>query len=287
MKTYSLITPTKHGWHYGYGFFSNYRICLEELIHHHETGNTDLPYISWANTTWVEDINPFENKIEPSDINPFNFWFDQPNIDTTDIIKINEYLPSNYGTIIDHGQHYFDNPNELNRQQSVDKLYIKIKQHILNKIDEIYEAEFKGHVVLALMARGTEYNLHHPMYGVFGVEDYIKEVNKILIEHPEITKLFIISEDMAYIEALTNAFPNSYYMPDVFRRTDETMEYINRVHCWPNVSKKRENHCKLLGEEVIIQAKLMGKSDYLFGRLSGMLAGGVLWNENIRKVFKI
>lgn len=287
MKTYSLITPTKHGWHYGYGFFSNYRICLEELIHHHETGNTDLPYISWANTTWVEDINPFENKIEPSDINPFNFWFDQPNIDTTDIIKINEYLPSNYGTIIDHGQHYFDNPNELNRQQSVDKLYIKIKQHILNKIDEIYEAEFKGHVVLALMARGTEYNLHHPMYGVFGVEDYIKEVNKILIEHPEITKLFIISEDMAYIEALTNAFPNSYYMPDVFRRTDETMEYINRVHCWPNVNKKRENHCKLLGEEVIIQAKLMGKSDYLFGRLSGMLAGGVLWNENIKKVFKI
>ncbi len=31
----------------------------------------------------------------------------------------------------------------------------------------------------------------------------------------------------------------------------------------------------------------MGKSDYLFGRLSGMLAGGVLWNENIKKVFKI
>ena len=287
MKTYSLITPTKHGWHYGYGFFSNYRICLEELIHHHESGNTDLPYISWANTTWVEDINPFENKIESSDINPFDFWFDQPKIDVNDIVKINGYSPSNYGTIIDHAQHYFDNPNELNRQQSIDKLYIKPKQYILNKIDEIYEAEFKGHVVLALMARGTEYNLHHPMYGVFGVEDYINEVNKILIENPEITKLFIVSEDMEYIEALTKAFPNSYFMPNVFRRTDETIEYINHVHCWPNVSKKREDHCKLLGEEVIIQAKLMGKSDYLFGRLSGMLAGGVLWNENIKKVFKI
>jgi hypothetical protein len=287
MKTYSLITPTKHGWGYGYGFFSNYRICLEELIHHHETGNTDLPYISWANTTWVEDINPFENKIELSDINPFDFWFEQPKIDVNDVIKINEYLPSNYGTIIDHAQHYFDKPNEINRQQSVDKLYISPKQYILDKIDEIYEKEFKGHVVLALMARGTEYNLHHPMYGVFCVEDYIKGVNEILSEYPEITKLFIVSEDMEYIEVLSKAFPNSYFMPDVFRRTDETMEYINRVHCWPNVSKKRENHCRLLGEEVIIQAKLMGKSDYLFGRLSGMLAGGVLWNENIKKVFKI
>ena len=86
MKTYSLITPTKHGWHYGYGFFSNYRICLEEIISHHESGNSDIPYISWANTTWVEEINQFENKISPSDINPFNYWFDQP------IISDVEYL---------------------------------------------------------------------------------------------------------------------------------------------------------------------------------------------------
>jgi hypothetical protein len=76
-------------------------------------------------------------------------------------------------------------------------------------------------------------------------------------------------------------------MPNIFRRTDETDEYINRVHCWPNVSTKRPDHCKLLGEETIIQTKLLGKCDYLFGRLSGVFAGAVLWNENIKKVFKI
>jgi len=287
MNHFSIISPTKHGWHYGYGFFSNYRICLEELISHHESGNSDTPYISWANTTWVEDINPFENKVEPSGINPFDFWFDQTIIGSGDTSTLNKYPASKYGTLIDHAQHYFDNPTELYRQQTIDKLYIKPKQYILDKIDKIYKDEFEGYTVLALMARGTEYNLHHPMYGVFGVEDYIIEVKKILDENPDITKLFIVSEDMEYIDALTAAFPNSYFIPDVFRRTDETMEYINRVHCWPNVSKKREDHCKLLGEEVIIQAKLMGKSDYLFGRLSGMLAGGVLWSENIKKVFKI
>jgi len=287
MANYSIISPTKHGWKYGYGFFSNYRICLEELIYHHECGDKSIPYISWRNTTWVEDINPFEGKIENSNINPFDFWFDQPIIGDNDITTINSYPPSKYGTIIDHAQHYFDDPIQLSKQQTIDKLYIKPKQYILNKIDKIYKNEFEGHIVLALMARGTEYNLHHPMYGVFGVEDYIKEVEKILNENTDITKLFIVSEDMEYIDALTKSFPKSYFMPNVFRRTDETMEYINRVHCWPNVSKKRENHCQLLGEEVIIQAKLMGKCDYLFGRLSGMLAGGVLWNENIKKVFKI
>tara|TARA_Y100000389_G_scaffold142829_1_gene140918 strand:- start:4661 stop:5524 length:864 start_codon:yes stop_codon:yes gene_type:complete len=287
MSNYSIITPTKHGWNYGYGFFSNYRICLEEIISHHENNNSDIPYISWSNTTWVESINPFEGKTESSDINPFDFWFDQPTINSEDTSSLNKYPSSKYGTLIDHAQHYFDNPTELKRQQYIDRLYINPKQYILDKIDKIYKDEFEGHTVLGLMARGTEYNLHHPMYGVFGVQDYINEVKKILEENKEITKIYIISEDMEYIDTISKSFPESYYMPDVFRRTDETMEYINRVHCWPNVSTKREEHCKLLGEEVIIQAKLMGKCDYLFGRLSGMLAGGVLWGENIKKVYQI
>ena len=287
MGNYSIISPTKHGWNYGYVLFSNQRICLEELIHHHDSGNDSIPYISWANTTWVESINPFENKVETSDINPFDFWFEQPIIGSGDTSTLNTYPPSKYGTLIDHAQHYFDNQTELKRQQTIDNLYIKPKQYILDKIDKIYKEEFEGHTVLGLMARGTEYNLHHPMYGVFGVQDYINEVKKILEENKEITKIFIVSEDMEYINAISKAFPESYFIPDVFRRTDETMEYINRVHCWPNVSTKRENHCRLLGEEVIIQAKLMGKCDYLFGRLSGMLADGVLWSENIKKVYKI
>jgi hypothetical protein len=287
MKTYTLITPTKHGWHYGYGFFSNYRICLEEIINHHENGGIEIPYISWANTTWVEDINPFENKVTHSDINPFDYWFDQPKINNGDTVTTNTYPPSKYGSIIDHAKHYFDNSRELERQKTIDKLYIKPKQYILDKIDEIYEKEFKGHVVLGIMARGTEYNLHHPMYGVFNVFDYINEIKKILLENPEITKLFIVSEDLNYINELHREFPSSYFMSNVFRRTDETDEYINRVHCWPNVSTKRPDHCKLLGEETIIQTKLLGKCDYLFGRLSGVFAGAVLWNENIKKVFKI
>jgi len=287
MKRYSIISPTKHGWNFGYGFFSNYRICLEELISHHESGNTDTPYISWVNTTWVESINPFENKVDKSDVNPFDFWFEQPTIESDDITTLNTYPASKYGSIINHADHYFDNPTELKRQQIIDKLYIKPKQYLLDTIDKIYEEEFNGHVVLAVMARGTEYNLHHPMYGVFGVEDYIKEISKILKENKDITKLFIVSEDMDYVREISKAFPSSYFMPDVFRKTDETMKYINRVHCWCNVSDKRENHCKLLGEEVIIQTKLMSKCDYLFGRLSGVLTGAVLWNENIKKVFKI
>jgi len=285
METFYNITPTNHGWGYGYGFFSNYRICLEQLIHHHETGGQGTPYIDWGETTWVEGFNPFESEMLIPNGNPFDFWFDQkiPSFDDSVIVCKNSPRPD----LIDHSKHYFDDPSQLARQKTIDQLYIKPKQHILNKINDIYNQEFKNHVVLGVMARGTEYNLHHPMYGVFDVNDYILKIRKILADNPQINKLFIVSEDSEYVNAIHAEFPSSYFIPNVFRRTDETMEYVNRVHCWPNVSTKRLDHCKLLGEETIIQTKLLGKCDYLFGRLSGVLTGAILWNENIKELFKI
>jgi len=285
MKTFYNIKPTNHGWGYGYGFFSNYRICLEQLIDFHENQLVGVPYINWNGTTWVEGVNSFESTTVENQYNPFDLWFDQiiPTPEDTVIQCDKQPRPD----LIHHGKHYFDEPDQLLRQQTIDKLYIKPKQYLLDKVNEIYDLEFKNEIVLGIMARGTEYNLHHPMYGVFNVFDYINEIKKILETNPQITKLFIVSEDMEYINELKAAFPSSYFMPNVFRRTDETMEYINRIHCWPNVSTKRENHCTMLGEEVIVQTKLLAKCDYLFGRLSGVFAGAVLWNENIKQIFKI
>ena len=283
MKYFYQISPTHFGWGFGYGFFSNYRVCLEHLIVHHESSGIDTPYLNWGNTTWVNGFNPFESKVCKLDENPFDFWFDQQipsEIDT--VFKCEDRRRPD---IIDHAQHYFNNPKELKRQQDIDKLYNKPKPRIIDKINYLYEKEFSNHTVLGVVARGSEYNEHHPMYGVFDIDDYIKAIRKILIDNPQIDKLFLVSEESDYINELYKAFPNSYYVPDVFRRTDETLEYINRIHCWCNVSKKRTDHCKKLGEEVIVQVKLLGKCNYLFGRNCGLLAGAVLWNENLKDVF--
>jgi hypothetical protein len=296
MKKYYSISPIFNPNGIGSGFFSNYRIVLEKLMNFNSNSNGMIPYVNWANTTFVDGFNPIiENgsviggdMVIDDTINPFDLWFDQENpysLNTPleDII----ISPIERTMGIDHAKHYFNEP-ELLRQQEIDRLYIKPKQYILDKIDEIYEKEFKGHVVLGVMARGSEYNYWHGnIYGVFGVEDYVREIKKILEAKPEITKLLIVSDETDYVNALHEAFPNSYFMPDIFRRTDETIEYMNRVPCWMNVSTKRENHCSLLGEETIIQTKLLGKCDYLFGRRCGILAGAILWNENIKELITL
>jgi len=285
MKTFYSISPTNHGWGYGYGFFSNYRICLEQLIHYENINGSATPYIDWTRTTWAEGFNPFNSTNFNFTYNPFDLWFDQEIPSESDTIEKCTLGPKE--DLINHHKDYFYEKESLEIQQTVDRKYIKIKKDILDKVDEIYQNELEGHVVLGVMARGTEYNFHHPMFGVFDIQDYIKEIKKILDENTDITKILIVSEDSHYINEIKNHFPSSFFVPDVFRRTDETDEYMNKIHCWMNVSEKRENHCKLLGEETIIQTKLLSKCDYLFGRHSGIFCGAVLWNENIKKIFKI
>lgn len=282
---YYEMSPKYHGWGWGYGFFSNYRICLEMLIDFHNKKKfmTQNPYISWKKTTWVENFNPFEDKECNSEINPFDWWFDQKIPKSNDRIISGPKEPQS-GSIIDHAKHYFDDKENLEMQQTIEKLYIKPKKYILDEIERIYDKEFKNEVVLGVMARGSEYNVLHPFYGVYGIDHYINEIKKVLEENKEITKIFVVSEETEFINRICDAFPNVFYLPNVFRRTDEDEEYITKYHCWINISKKRKNHTIQLGKECIVQTKLLGKCDYLCGRFCGLTAGAVLWNENIKKL---
>jgi hypothetical protein len=262
--------------------FSNYRLVLDQLIYYHYHQDTSIkPYITWQNTTWVNNFNPFLKDICDSDENPFDRWFDQeiPNN------NCNIHCLSGFQSHINHGLHYFNDIENLTIQQNIDKIYLKPKEHIVNKINDIYNSEFKDNVVLGIMARGSEYKYYHSCYGVKTIDDYIEEINKILILKPEINKIYIVSDETEYINKINSEFKNVYFLPNVFRRTDESDEYISIVHCWMNVSDKRSNHTKILGEECIIQTKLLGKCDYLLGIHSGIFAGAILWNENIKEIF--
>lgn len=298
MKKYYSISPIFNEGGIGSGFFSNYRIVLEKLIEFNETNKDGVPYINWANTTFVDGFDPVieygnvisnDNMIIDDTNNPFDEWFDQeiPYNEPKESCEIIKY-PIQRNMRIDHSENYFNNIDFLKYQQYIDKLYIKPKKYILDKIDDIYEKEFKNEIVLGVMARGSEYNFWHgDIYGVYNVDDYANKINEILISHTQITKIFIVSDETYYVEKLNEIFPSSYYVPNIFRRTDESDEYIHKVPCWMNLSKKRKDHCKLLGEETIIQTKLLSKCNILFGRKCGILAGAILWNENIKELITL
>jgi hypothetical protein len=286
MSKFIKFSPTLNGHNsFGSGFFSNYRVVLDQLICNDEI-MFGTPYVDWSNTAWVDGYNPFNPiQIIPKHENPFDFWFDQKI--PSEIDTIENPLNILRHTKIDHSQDYFDDKLNLQIQRFVESKYLKIKKPILDKVDQIFNDELRGEVTLGVIARGCEFPFYHPNYGVYGIYDYVNEIKKILKFNNKITKLFLVSEDSNYINILKENFSNSYHMPDVFRRTDETLEYMNKFYLWPNISNKRQNQNKLLGEETIIQTKLLGKCDYLFGIHSGIFAGAVLWGERIQQLYKL
>jgi hypothetical protein len=266
---------------WGSGFFSNYFCVISMLYEVDELGYE--PYIDLSNTAFVEGYNPYKDKCPPKNLkNPWEFWFHQnPIQNTTNLIKIN----------------YSNNRFNVNRKiWGVDEIvharhlkdkYIKIHNHILDSVQSYYKQNFENKVVLGVMARGTEMNKIHPEYGNQSIQDYINQTKKVLAKEKNIDVIFVVSEDLTYIKEFEKHFSNVFYVKNVFRRTNETLDYTVKYPLWPCLDESRENHCKLLGDEMLMQALLLGKCDYLIAKVCGTASAAIFFSEKIKKVYYV
>jgi len=276
----------------GSGFFTNYFYMLGFI---YDAVNMGLkPYVNLNNTAFIEDFNPYDkngqlysedtfmNHLPKDPPNTWEWWFEQDALKDDDII-IN--IPNNYS--FNQRDKLWNRP-DIPRFKQIANEYIHIKPHILNQIDNYYDSFLKNHIVLSVMARGCEMNLTHPEYGNQTIETYMRGTSETLKAHPEIDLIFLVTEDSNYIPIFLNKFPNTQYLKNVFRRTTETIEYMNRYKFWPNLSSSRKNHRRLLGEECLVQTLLLSKCDYLVAKQCGTSSAAIFYaNENLKDVIYI
>jgi hypothetical protein len=266
--------------HYGYGFFSNFFRILDHIKTAVDMGLE--PYVDYKHTAWVNGYNPFTDARPPKNAeNPWDWWFEQRPLgsDIPAKVELDHLIFMHHTQVWKRGdvpmfREVFDN-------------HVKIKQHILDKVDDIYNREFKGKTVLGVMARGCEFNAGHPDFGNQQLEDWLRKTKDVLHDNEEIDKVFVVTEDGHYLPVFDNWFNNVFYLKDVFRRTEETLEYMNSVGLWAIIADKRPNHKKLLGEECLIQALLLSKCDYLICKVCGTANAAVFFSDNLKEVYYI
>lgn len=266
---------------HGSGFFSNYFSVLSMII---EANNKNLkPYVDLSNTAWVEEYNPYiDNSPRQNSENPWDWWFDQEDLNPNDdFIEIN-YTRSNF----DQNTKVWKR-KDLPNAKNIAKKYIKIKKEILEQVEYIYREYFDNKNVLGIMARGTEMNNIHPEFGNQNIDSWIKKTNRIINKHPNIDLLFIVSEDSEYIKIFLDNFKNVFYLKDIFRRTDESLEYTVKYPLWPCLDINRKNHCKKLGEEMLIQALLLSKCKYLIAKQCGTSSAAIFYSDIIQEVYYV
>ena len=262
----------------GGGFFSNYFSVLSTMITCHSLNL--IPYVNLNKTAFATGFTQDKGAPENAD-NPWDWWFTQDTPTDDDHIVHVEYTPTiNFS----HGLKVWKRKDIPHARMVVDK-YIHIKPHILMAVNDYYNKYLKDHIVLGVMARGSEMNPIHPQYGNQTIETWIKSTKKILKKHPEIDVIFLVTEDANYIPIFLKEFPDTLYLNDVFRRTTETIEEMVKFSLFYCTANVRPDHSRVLGEECLLQALLLSKCNYLLVKQCGTSSAAILYaNDNLKNV---
>jgi hypothetical protein len=263
MNNYGIIefdNPQDSG-----GFFSNYfsvlstiGICVD---------NDLIPYVD-ASNTWFNPTCDFENNnVKDLSINPWNWWFEQ-SLDSPN----NVYGVKIFREYISHDPSIFNTQPNLKSFREIAEDYFKIQNHILEEENLLYETYFKNKTTLGILARGTEMLLYHPEYPKVQLQSWPEVIETYLKANPDINNIFLVSDDNEIIDTIISKFPYTFYLKDFFRKTNQSKEMIdNKYMPWWLISPTNDpNHRKRLGEECLIQAKLLSRCKYFLGTYSGI-----------------
>lgn len=284
--TVEIDPPYYHPWHrFGAGFYSNYLRCVQQLVtmeqhYRNEMGVlTVTPYVDWSVSLFVDNNGVVEGLPFPENAkNPWYEWFVGPReVPILNEIRAN---PAYDASVVNHDGTFWRNNNPyVNYLRIIDQRHNILRPHIVRQIDEFYNVHLRNNHVLCVMARGSEYRYNHNLDGFWELDFYIQNTKRIINENPQITRVFLVTDDANWLAPFCSEIPITRYC-DVFRRTDQTEEYIEKNPYWW-ADPVRPNHAVLSGEECLIQGHLMAKCNMLFGRQCGFVNGAMMFNESI------
>lgn len=258
------------------GFFSNYfsvlstiGICAIKNL---------IPYVDSTNT-WFNPTCDFENDtVLDSKINPWNWWFVQEE-------KKESIVYENIGldrTGIPHVPKVFISHQALPIFRGLAKDFCKIQPYILDEEELLYKEYIQNKTTLGILARGTEMLVHHKEYPKVTTEFWPDIIRSCLNNHPDIDNIFLVSDDREIIETITDAYPQTKYLRYFFRSTNQTEEQLSdkTKPWWLFSSDNIINHRRRVGEESLIQTRLLSRCDYFIGTHSGMFNAVNFFREN-------
>jgi hypothetical protein len=256
----SFLAPSKSA-----GFFSNYfsvlstmMVCLNKKF---------KPYVD-ASNTWFNPSCDFDNDfVADKDINPWDWWFAQ------------DARPSSVQEVgmdrsmLTHDPLAFIKVQNLDAFRDIASEYCKIQPHILEEEEALYQAHIAGKKTLGILARGTENLIYHPKYPKVHADSWPDIIRSFLNKNQDIENIFLVSDDIRIISTITSSVPKVAYLNSFFRSSNqEEREFYNQTKPWwlSSPTSSDLDHRKRLGEECLIQTRLLARCDYFIGCYSGM-----------------
>jgi hypothetical protein len=252
------------------GIFSNFHLCLEEIMIHLENNEIDINHLKsfkpilntqhiFRNKKLFEDIFLYDN----NQVKIFNAYdchitFYNANDDKEKLVLLKKIVNKN--TI---------NPSILNQVNYYKDLF------------NINENTLGVHLRLTDMN-----NFHGDIFGVFTTEDYISKIDEFLNQHKNINNVFLASDNILSINKLENYYKNKgiaiSYVKDVdFRDNKEVCNYPHYV-----VNKINEENTDY-HVNVFIEMLVLSKCAYLIHRTSDFSNAAIIYSDTFNDIIRL
>lgn len=144
--------------------------------------------------------------------------------------------------------------------------YVRIKSHILKKVDSYVQENFDKDFIIGVHYRGTDKVLEIPRVSYQRMYVMLQKV--IIQSRTRSYKIFVATDEQKFLEYLTSKFKNVIYT-DSIRSNDN-----NPVHYAIKSQDLNQNSFRPyeLGEEALIDCLLLSRCDYLIKTLQSHLS---------------
>jgi len=168
-----------------------------------------------------------------------------------------------------------NNPNDEGRRyiRNLIDRYIKVKPDIMKKVDTFYNEHMSGTPVLGIHIRGC--NDLAPVQGVKPIKRYIKYSRRYLKEHPE-SKIFVATDCQESLQKILREFGEKVCFRNVTRSKDK-----NPVQYGCRPKRRNKAGGPKVGEEVLIDALLLSRCDFLMRGFSNVASCASFFNPSM------
>ena len=231
-----LINPN----HHGAGMFSYIWEVLRGIYRY----PNQTYHVQFGRESCYFDEHMFEQQNLD---NVWEYYFEQLNStgldNITDIVNISTDAETEYRDVFMDKSEY---ANRTLEYHDIISKHLKLLPHVSEKIENFYDTYFKNKKILGIHCRGTD----HP--DKKDMQYYINEISKYVDDYDYI---FIASDEQYRVDCIKQIFGEKVIEYNVTTRSasDAPLHYHTKFQC----SKYH------IGEDVIIEAFLLAKTNYL------------------------
>ena len=257
----------------GVGFAGNIFIILNALTH---LDDGDELFIDMETNECVcteKDIILHNTK------NSWEYYFNQTTISNAEpVIKMDSLVSANINYDnrgVSHPENFVGLKNKFYKS-------FQLKSYLVKLLDEYYNENIRNIITLGVQVRLTDMKHYH---NVSPISKYIDKINRILSERPEITQIFLATDDSLVIKQLRDEIEIPIISYEDMFRADITNPHL---HPYDRFKADRELHRYKLGVECIQEIFTLSKCDYLLeaDKSSISIIASIL-AENIKQVYRV